>query len=66
MARNPFFSPASPELNDSVREQLRRIVIGFLQANSDQPVIADAVVQALHPLLAIPRVYAAIKAELGL
>lgn len=66
MATNPFFVPTPLDVSEPVREQLRRIVITFLQANSDQATIPDAVIQALHPALALPRVFAAIRADLKL
>ena len=66
MAKNPYFASTPPDVADTVREHLRTIVTTFLKANSDQPAIPDAQIQALHPALALPRVYAVIKADLGL
>lgn len=66
MAQNPYFVKTPPVLSDSVREHLRTIVSTFLKANSDQATIPDALLQALHPALALPAVFAAMKQDLGL
>ena len=66
MARNPFFTPTAPPVSDSVRAALRQIVITFLQANPAVPTFPDAVIQALHPSLALAAVFQAIKDDLGL
>ncbi len=66
MAKNPYFRSGPTELTEAARAHLRTIVIGYLQTNSDQATIPDAVLQALHPQLLITAVWDRVKAELGL
>lgn len=66
MARNPVFTPTPPVVSESVRAALRVIVMTHLQANAATAVIIDAALQAMHPALADPQVWAVIKADLGL
>lgn len=66
MGRNPFFEQPGAREPEGVLAFLRRILESHLRARSAEAVIPDAELRALHPLLAIPRVWDRVRQELGL
>ncbi len=66
MARNPYFDGTPAEARRAVEEYLLRLVRSHLEARHDEAVILDAQLRALHPLLAVPAVWARVVQALGL
>lgn len=66
MATNPFFDPSPAPDRASVFGHLLRLLRTHLEARSAEQFIPDAELQALHPLLAVPAVWARVKLVMGL